>query len=188
MSRGHAIFPVREAAAGGRTFLLLAAALSLPSSPRAELILHDAWMGAVPPTSRVGAVYLDLENTGATPLQIGHARSPQAARVELHQSVHGQGRVRMEARASLTLAPGERVDFSESGHHYMLWFTDGPAPAPGGQVQLSIDVAGDAPLAVTAEVRRPGGPAGAGPQGQSSGHDHEHGSSPVEASGEHDGH
>jgi len=143
-----------------------ASALCLPA--RAELVVHDAWMGAVPPTSKVGAVYLDIENTGDTAVSIGGAMSPAASRVELHQSVHsGDGRVRMEARESLDLEPGERVDFSATGHHYMLFFDVLPAPAPGATVPLSITVEGGAALDVNAAVRRPG-------EGGASATDHDH--------------
>jgi len=135
---------------------LLVATLLLPTAAHAELLLHDAWMGAVPPTSKVGAVYLVLENTGPEALQLGHASSPDFPRVELHQSVHAEGRVHMQARESLTLAPGERIDFSTTGHHFMIWFNGQPAPAPGARVRLAVEVTGGPALSVSAEVRRPG--------------------------------
>lgn len=134
--------------------LVLAASMSATAC--ADLLLHDAWMGAVPPTSKVAAVYLVLENTGPAALELRRATSPDFPRVELHQSVHADGRVRMEARETLTLAPGERIDFSRTGHHFMIWFTGRPVPAPGETVRLALEVEGGTPLSVQAEVRRPG--------------------------------
>ena len=161
--------PARAAAMA----LRLTAAISLPSAVSAEIVVHDAWMGAVPPTSKVGAVYLDIENTGDAAVSIGSALSPAAARIELHQSVHSDGgRVRMEAREALELAPGERVDFSSTGHHYMLYFDVLPVPAPGERIPLSISVNGGAAIDVSAEVRRPG--QGGAPAANHAHHDHAH--------------
>ncbi len=167
---------------------MLCLALSLtPATALADLLLHDAWIGAVPPTAKVGALYLLLENTSQQTLHLGRATSADAARIELHQSVHAAGRVRMEARESVPIPPGARVDFATTGHHYMVWFGEQPAPAPGARVQFQIEVAGATPLAVAAEVRRPGVTSGNdahqhGPVGQA----HEH--APADDLDAHDHH
>jgi periplasmic copper chaperone A len=150
-SHRHAGVRPRFGAAMTGAAWLLAATVTM-----ADVVVHDAWMGAVPPTSKVAAVYLVVENTGPAAVQIGAAFSSSVPRIELHQSVHDDGRVRMEERQTLELAPGEKLDFSVTGHHYMLYFVDAPVPSPGERLELTLAVPGSGPLVISAEVRRPG--------------------------------
>lgn len=164
--------------------LLLALA---PASALADLLLHDAWIGAVPPTAKVGALYLVLENTSQQTVHLGRTTSADAARIELHQSVHAADRVRMESRETVPIPPGARVDFAITGHHYMVWFDQQPAPAPGARLQFQVEVIGATPLSVAAEVRRPAGTSVNAVQQQGpAGHPHEH--APIDDANVHDHH
>lgn len=68
----------------------------------------------------LGVVYGSLENTTTTPIVLTGARSPDYADVSLHETVQSGAIAGMRPVASLTIAPGERLELAPGGHHVML--------------------------------------------------------------------
>lgn len=138
---------------------------------RAELVVHEAWMGEVPPSSRVGAIYLDIENAGSEPATITKASSALAERVEMHRSVTEGDRVRMQPQPAIVLAPGERLNFIVTGDHFMLFFAAGvKAPGLDSRLPLTLGLANGDRVEVEARVRA-AADTGAAAAGS---HDHHH--------------
>lgn len=129
----------------------------------AELVVHDAWMREVPPTSSVGAIYLDIENQGSVACAITDVSIAAPFTASLHQSVHAGERVRMQAVDAIPIRAGERLKFVSTGHHLMIDFGGQRAPAPGTKLMLQL-TACDHQMQIESEVRRDAG----------DGSDHEH--------------
>ena len=79
---------------------LCLAALSPLAAVAADtpLVLHDAWVRALPPTGTTTAAYLTVENTGDAAQSVAGFRADGAASVELHRTVTVDGMVRIVVR------------------------------------------------------------------------------------------
>ncbi len=72
------------------------------------------------------AGYLRLANRSDRPIRITSVKSPQFARVEMHETVVSDGVARMRPIESLTVGPGETLRFEPGGRHLMLMQPDEP--------------------------------------------------------------
>lgn len=90
------------------------------------------------PGSTNGVAYLTITNTSADTVTITGVRSPQFARVEMHETLVEDGVSRMRPLATVSIGRGERVVFETGGKHLMLI---GPRPetVPGSLVTLEIE-------------------------------------------------
>lgn len=141
--------------------------LALPFAlfARAEAVLEDAWVRALPPTQANTAAYVSVRNSGSEPLVITGGSAALAARVELHDTVEVDGMLRMRQQESVTVPAGEALAFAPGGLHLMLLELE-RMPAVGEMLTLCLDINGE-PVCTEAETRR--GPASAG-----KGHEHHH--------------
>ncbi|MBK7194629.1 MAG: SCO family protein [Myxococcales bacterium] len=123
------------------------------------LMIHDAYVRAVPPGSTVSAAFMMIHNPTATLRAVVAATSPAARTVELHTHVDDGGVMRMRqveridvpAHGMATLAPG--------GYHIML--IDLVAPlAEGTTAPVELVFDDGARLRVDAPVRAVTPPAG----------------------------
>jgi copper(I)-binding protein len=67
-----------------------------------------------------GAVYVVIENRGRQADALLAATSDAAATVELHETRHQGGVMRMRPLPRIDLPPGGRVEMRPGGHHLML--------------------------------------------------------------------
>jgi len=79
------------------------------------LTLNDA-----PPGARMRAGYFSIENTPARPRELVSASSTAYGLVEFHRTVEIDGQSRMREEKSVTVAPGQSVNFEPFGRHLML--------------------------------------------------------------------
>ncbi len=115
--------------------------------------LQNAWVRALPPGQTRTAAYLSLNNAGAEVITVIGARADVAARTELHNSREVDGMMRMEPVATLSVEPGESIEFSPGGLHLMLLDLQ-RMPAVGERVSLCLELAGQSPLCTSAPVLR----------------------------------
>jgi copper(I)-binding protein len=80
--------------------------------------VSDAWAPATPPNATVGAAYMQIEARDGDTLVA--AAAPVAASVEIHQTSHEQGMMKMRQLESLTISPGEPARLEPSSTHFML--------------------------------------------------------------------
>ncbi len=133
-----------------------------PAEP--QVSVSDAWMRAAPPTARVLAGYLVIENPRSRAVTLVGATSPVAQRVEIHETVVTEGLARMEARDRLEVAPGGRLVLEPGGAH-LMFMQPAAVPAEGERVPVELRFEDGASVAVELQVRSgPGDP----------GHDHHH--------------
>lgn len=91
-----------------------------PAPRPAHLSVEDAWSRPAPQGAN-GAVYLKLVNTGAEPVRLLGARSPDAAATELHRVEMIGDRMRMApVEGGLEVPGGGRLELAPAGHHLMV--------------------------------------------------------------------
>jgi hypothetical protein len=142
---------IRPAAVLGSLLLLSAAGAAEPS-----VTLQDAWVRALPPTQSNTAAYLTVHNAGTDPITIDGASAALAGRVELHDSVTGDGMVRMQQQDSVTVPAGEQLAFAPGGLHLMLLELE-HMPADGEELEICLRITGE--FLCTIAVTRKSGPA-----------------------------
>jgi len=100
--------------------------------------MDDAERNGTPGES--SAVYMQIENSGASAVVIAAANSAAAHQVEFHRSVVDDDIARMEAVESLVIPAGERLELRPGGLHIMLrqLKTD---LKPGSSIGLHLELA-----------------------------------------------
>jgi copper(I)-binding protein len=140
---------VKTAPVVGSLFLCLLAGCSTDTAPAPAAT--DAWIRAAPPTATMHAGYLTITNPTFSDLTVIGARSPDFDRIEIHRTVISEGVARMRSEREVPVPARGHVVFEPGGRHLML-FGARRTLARGDKVQLTLELAGTAPLTVTAEV------------------------------------
>ncbi len=85
------------------------------------IVISQPFAKATMPGARVAAAYMQLTNTGKTPITLVSAASPVCEKVELHTMSMDGGIMRMrEIAGGVTIPPGGAVSFAPGGMHLML--------------------------------------------------------------------
>lgn len=162
--------------------LLLAAGLGLLSSPALAAAaaaseagsqaqspqVSDAWVRLPAVKGRPAGGFFILQG-GAQNDALVSVSSPQAERVEMHETVTRDGRMSMQARNEIGIPAGAQVEFVPGGHHLMLFGTDAEL-RPDEQITLVLRFRSGQEVTVKAATRAPS----AMPPGRSGPHRHSH--------------
>lgn len=105
-------------------FVSLLAGCTLDSG--VALVADDVVITTPRPGTSMTAGYLQLANRSDRPIRITSVKSPQFARVEMHETIVSDGVARMRPIESLTVGPGESLRFEPGGRHLMLMQPDEP--------------------------------------------------------------
>lgn len=105
-------------------FVSLLAGCTLDSG--VALVADDVVISTPRPGTSMTAGYLQLANRSDRPIRITSVKSPQFARVEMHETIVSDGVARMRPIESLTVGPGESLRFEPGGRHLMLMQPDEP--------------------------------------------------------------
>ncbi len=92
---------------------LFLAGLSL-AQPKIEV--KDAWVREVPPTSKMSAAYMVIENKGKEADRLVDASNNVSEITELHETVEG----RMRRVKAIEIPAGGKVELKPGGLHIML--------------------------------------------------------------------
>jgi copper(I)-binding protein len=132
--------------------ILLGVAACGPSADSPAVEIDDAFVTLPAVPGRPGAAYFSLQANRQNVVLTGIS-SPQAGRIELHETINAGGVSRMTPIREIVLA--DAVRFAPGGKHAML-FDISPAVAVGGRVQLVFAFRGAPPVTIDAAVRAPG--------------------------------
>lgn len=115
--------------------------------------ISDAWAAATMPGAQVGAAYLRLANTGASPVTFVSATSPASTSVEIHTMSMDGGVMRMRpVSGGVTIQPGQTVNLEPGGMHLMLMGLRQPL-ADGSTITLNLSFTGAKAQSVQVPVR-----------------------------------
>lgn len=145
--------------------LLLACLWTGSACADSALTVRDAWIREAPPGARVQAAYMELVNTGTSPVVVVGGRSPDFAQVEMHRTVQSGDAARMEAQGELRVEPGATLTLAPGGLHLML-IEPRRRLLAGDRVEVDLLIENRGPTQVSAEVR--------GSAETAAAHDHHH--------------
>lgn len=106
------------------------------------VVVSQAYAKATMPGAKVAAAYMQLGNTGKTPVTLTGAASPACEKVEVHTMSMDGGVMRMrEVTGGVTIPPGGAVSFTPGGMHLMLTGLRQPLTA-GTAITLTLTFTG----------------------------------------------
>ena len=126
-------------------------ALGTWTAEAGDLTVEDAWV-MLPPPQSVAAAFMKIENHSDEAVVLIGAASPQAGRVEIHQSTVSDGVASMEQLERVSIPAGETLVLAPKGIHLMLFQPKGLEE--GGQVTFELAFTPERRLTTQAEVRR----------------------------------
>lgn len=87
---------------------------------REGVVVSAPWVRAVPPSARMSAAYMVLENRGDDRERLLGASSDIATTIELHHVRGEGGMMLMYPVEAIVLPAGERLELKPGGYHIML--------------------------------------------------------------------
>ena len=100
---------------------LVAAAPNSHTHNASPIMIMQPWARATPPGAPTAAAYLTIVNHGTEPDVLIGGSSPQADRVDFHQSTVDNGIMKMRpATNGITIPAGGTVELKPDGYHVML--------------------------------------------------------------------
>lgn len=155
-----------------RTFLPAAAlAVGLAAAASAQPIaVEDAYARVSGPSAKSGAVFMVIENTGASDDRLVAVAAPVAERAELHTNlIDASGVARMvEVEDGFPIRAGQSHALARGGDHVMLLGLNAPLPDGASfPLTLTFEKAGTITVEVPVDSTRMGD----APAGQNMGHD-----------------
>ena len=130
-----------------KRFVLLAVVLSLSVSEAAMeasqkpaddsvIVVKDAWIPEMPPSSRVTAAYMVIENKSPNEVSLVAVKSDVAVTVEIHRMAMEDNMMRMKKMDRLRLPVG-KTDLT-GDYHIMLIDLKSPVRA-GDEIKLTLE-------------------------------------------------
>ena len=146
---------IRAAAAAPAPAAPLTPPVTAPAPPAvvgAAVMIHDAYVRAVPPGATVSAAFMVVHNPTAAPRAVVAAASPAAATVELHTHIDDGGVMRMRQVERIDVPAGGQAVLAPGGYHVMLIGLTA-ALAEGAPVSITLTLDDGTRLTIDAPVR-----------------------------------
>lgn len=136
-------------------YLVALTALYLCSVVQAAdtLEISHAWIREAPPSSKVLAGYMTINNQRETAITINGISSPDFESAEVHRTVINEGVARMLHIEQLDIPANGNVKLEPGGLHLMLFNPERTLTA-GDIVTLTVHLGNDTCLTVRADVLR----------------------------------
>jgi copper(I)-binding protein len=123
-----------------------------PADPN-QIIIKDAWIQEGPPSQKVAAAFLVIENQGAADIALLSAKADVAGAVELHK-MEAAGEVMKMRRLDLIPVPaGGRAELQPAGLHLMLVGLSKPI-RQGDEVSVTLQFSNSAQKTFRVPVRK----------------------------------
>ena len=117
------------------------------AQPKIEV--RDAWVREVPPTSKMSAAYMIIENKGKEADRLVDASNNVSEITELHETVEGK----MRRVKAIEVPAGGKVELKPGGLHIMLINLKKPLKE-GDKVELTLKFEKAGEIKVQAPVRK----------------------------------
>ena len=86
-----------------------------------KITVQNAWLREAPPTIKVMAAYLDIENSSDKELILIAAESAEFERIEFHQSQIENSVARMQQQERIVIPANTTFAFKPESYHLMLF-------------------------------------------------------------------
>ena len=100
--------------------LMMALIAPLVQAADADINIQNPWVRAAPPSVKVLAAYMRIENNGNRTRTLTGATSPNFEQVEMHNTILHKGLAKMVQEKALEIPPQGSVVFKPGGYHFML--------------------------------------------------------------------
>ena len=117
------------------------------AQPKIEV--KDAWVREVPPTSKMSAAYMVIENKGSEADKLIDANNNASQITEIHETVEG----RMRRVKALEIPVGSKVELKPGGYHIMLINLNKPLKE-GEKVEITLKFEKSGEIKVEAPVKK----------------------------------
>lgn len=121
-----------------------------------ELQISHPWTRELPPNSVAGATYVTVHNHGATEDRLIAAKTPRAAKAEIHTMLRLGNVIKMQKLDSVGIPSGGEIKLTPGGTHLMLFGLQEPLVA--GEhfpLTLQFEKAGEVEVEVVIESSVP---------------------------------
>lgn len=138
---------------GALTALLAFAGLSVPAlAGPYDVVVEGAWARASIGTSRPGAAYMTIRNSGEAPVTLIGLATPLAMMPEIHETqTNAEGVSSMSPAGEITIAPNASVALEPGGLHAMLMRLREPM-MEGGSFPLALRFADGSEVSVEVPI------------------------------------
>ncbi len=135
------------------SFFLVLFSLNQASADE-NITVQNAWIREAPPTIKIMAGYLEIENLSDITLTLVSAESVEFERIEFHLSQTENGIARMQQQNEIMISPKTTFSFEPGGYHLMLF--NNTAPMREGKIaSIKLTFADRESLMFDAMVKRP---------------------------------
>ncbi|MFN7065994.1 MAG: copper chaperone PCu(A)C [Aquificaceae bacterium] len=117
------------------------------AQPKIEV--KDAWVREVPPTSKMSAAYMIIENKGKEVDKLVDASNNASQITEIHETVEGK----MRRVKALEIPAGSKVELKPGGYHIMLINLNKPLKE-GEKVEITLKFEKSGEIKVDAPVKK----------------------------------
>ena len=131
---------------------LMMLALGACGSSEAPAQTATVRLAAAPGRPAAGYLTLQIEGDRGALVSV---TSPQAGRIEMHETISEGGMSAMRAIERIPVRDGETLAFTSGERHLMLFDVD-PAVRAGGRIELVLNFERGNPVTLAAEVAAPG--------------------------------
>jgi len=124
------------------------------SFAQSEVVVENAWVGEVPPSSPVAAAYMTIKNNGTADDKLLSVTSGISGHTMVHETVvDEEGVARMNMIDALVIPAGRSVVLKPGGTHIMLMDLKEPVTGKGKiELDLKFENAGD--MKIEAPVKK----------------------------------
>ncbi|MFN3976617.1 MAG: copper chaperone PCu(A)C [Aquificaceae bacterium] len=126
------------------SILLTGLALAQP-----KIEVKDAWVREVPPTSKMSAAYMIIENKGNEADKLIEASNNASKITEIHETIGGK----MRRVNALEIPAGSKVELKPGGYHIMLINLNKPLKE-GEKVEITLKFEKSGEIKVEAPVKK----------------------------------
>ncbi len=85
-----------------------------------EIVIKDPWVRLMPPTSKVSAAYMEIENKGDSKDMLIWAKSSVSKITQLHKTINKNGVMKMVRVKYMLIKPKQTFVLKPGGYHIML--------------------------------------------------------------------
>lgn len=117
------------------------------------IMIKDAWVREAPPSAKMLAGYMTIENHTDKKKVLVSVTSPAFDKIEIHKSVNKDGMASMEQQRELSIAAQGKVTLEPGGFHLML-FNPHSAIKAGDNIAFTLKFANGSTSMVNATVKK----------------------------------
>ncbi len=117
--------------------LMMALIAPLAQAADADINIQNPWVRAAPPSVKILAAYMRIQNNGNRLRTLTGATSPNFEQVEMHNNILYKGLAKMVREEALEIPSQGSVVFKPGGYHFMLIGPKGVL-SPGDRIDMTL--------------------------------------------------